>query len=819
MIRFLFTLSLIFWGMGKLAYTQGVAQKLTSHLSTYHIEKVYAGHDKPFYLPGDTIWCKIYLLEGRTHRSFEGQPVVYADWIAPNGEKQQSFTLKIKNGSTPLDIQTQAEDSAGIYTLRVYSQYQRNFDQHFLFQKEIRLLGKDDITEKEQKAPGGFSVRFFPEGGYLVAGLESNIAFKAQNDLGENIVVNGILLNEANEKIGDLKTLHEGMGLFKFTPEKGKKYSAEIRYEGYRKRFALPEILPQGFSLNVNSRSGDQILIKLGTNLQAGLSGCTLIGHVRGQIFLARELEAGLPSLSVRKDLIPSGIVHFTLFDQGQRPVCERLVFNKNPAERVDLNLQVEKNVYGKREAIKLQLVPTLQDRIQASQLSVSVYYEGSTDLTVNESNILNYLWLQSDLRGRINNIQQYFETDNTTTNSLLDLLLMTHAWRRFRWQSVLSGQSPSIVYPPEEHLSVAGKVTKAGKEQPVKADVLLNVLSEEQFTALNVTTEADGLFYFKGFDFQDTTDILIQANIHQSKKKKKLKEDKVEPTGNKNVSIQILELNELDFIDSVSIPAQMHLDQTLQQYAYQVEQNRQLDSLNNPLWTIDLETVTVRSGLNRAQLREQTIKKQYREKGLFYFHSTNKFLTDDPLYAGFQNNNIFDLIKVVVPNTTRVRVNGEDKIIYGRFSSQVEAKIVLDGQMVPPNLLMNIDPDRIAVIDVLTGYYASLYTKSGVVISLVSRNPDEIDHRRPGIISFAHPGYYQAREFYSPDYDLAGTAEQKPDFRTVLYWNPDVRIAGTPENLSFFTGDQAGHYLILVEGITDAGIPFYKTERVIVED
>jgi len=71
---------------------------LDDYLQNFHTEKVYVSHDKPSYAPGETIWCKVFMLDGTTHQPFAATPVVYADWISPSGTILNTFTLQIKNG-------------------------------------------------------------------------------------------------------------------------------------------------------------------------------------------------------------------------------------------------------------------------------------------------------------------------------------------------------------------------------------------------------------------------------------------------------------------------------------------------------------------------------------------------------------------------------------------------------------------------------------------------------------------------------------------------------------------------------------------------
>ena len=51
-------------------------------------------------------------------------------------------------------------------------------------------------------------------------------------------------------------------------------------------------------------------------------------------------------------------------------------------------------------------------------------------------------------------------------------------------------------------------------------------------------------------------------------------------------------------------------------------------------------------------------------------------------------------------------------------------------------------------------------------------------------------------------------------DYRTTLYWEPNINITDSESaDVSFFTGDLSGEYLIKVEGITMDGRPVSTIE------
>ena len=115
---------------------------------------------------------------------FDATPLVYVDWFAPDGTLMNTYHLQVQSGSAALSISTSVRDTAGLYTLRAYTQYQRNFDPQLIFQKQILLIDPNKEIENTSVVSSGIQLDLFPEGGYLVTGLENTLAFLARNKEG-----------------------------------------------------------------------------------------------------------------------------------------------------------------------------------------------------------------------------------------------------------------------------------------------------------------------------------------------------------------------------------------------------------------------------------------------------------------------------------------------------------------------------------------------------------------------------------------------------------------------------------------------------------
>lgn len=81
--------------------------------------------------------------------------------------------------------------------------------------------------------------------------------------------------------------------------------------------------------------------------------------------------------------------------------------------------------------------------------------------------------------------------------------------------------------------------------------------------------------------------------------------------------------------------------------------------------------------------------------------------------------------------------------------------------------------------------------------------------------------GYQKPDEFYSPKYETpAALNDQTPDLRTTIYWNPNVVLkSGTQSCLDFYTNDSRNTtYTVIVEGITSGKKLIYSRKKGVVK-
>lgn len=73
-------------------------------------------------------------------------------------------------------------------------------------------------------------------------------------------------------------------------------------------------------------------------------------------------------------------------------------------------------------------------------------------------------------------------------------------------------------------------------------------------------------------------------------------------------------------------------------------------------------------------------------------------------------------------------------------------------------------------------------------------------------------------KNYFSQNYVGSGYFERVPDYRTLLFWKPNVIIDGSGLNFEFFTSDVSGEYEIMVDGFTTYGKPISFVRSITVE-
>src|SRR5690606_25424961 len=239
-------------------------QKLESYYTNNPREKVYLHLDKPYYSIGEQIWFKAYLTIGNYNFLSTLSKILYVELINPNNEVALSVRLPVLSGLTFGDILLTDSLTEGNYRIRAYSNWMRNFDEKYYFDKTIQIgnaLKNPILTESS------FSI--IEEGDQKT--IQSNITFRdlSDNPLNDTKVDYSILSNKKNVRQGKGTTDENGNLTFNFKePKGGLSNSAFINTEIQTEKRKVVKQIP---IKKMNSSTSVKFFSENGETLIAGI--------------------------------------------------------------------------------------------------------------------------------------------------------------------------------------------------------------------------------------------------------------------------------------------------------------------------------------------------------------------------------------------------------------------------------------------------------------------------------------------------------------------------------------------------------------------
>ena len=413
-------------------------------------EIIYIQTSKDIFEAGEDLWFKVYLLNAQYLTPSLLSTTLYLQMLDENTRKvvwQEKY--EIRDGFADGRIYLERGMPEGEYLITAYTpkSFYKDPDEFYSCRKIIvgtsvsQHVSTDTTAGKSNiPVPGNSDNRIqftaFPEGGNLVSGIQSRLAFKAVNTRGEPLEVEGILFKEDLPLLHFVST-HAGMGSFLFTPEVGKHYHIRLSAPDSDSIFSLPEIYPSGMVLRLAERDKDSLtfIITQSPGLKPQIIylriQCRGLSYGVTTAKLSGEMRIKIPVSN-----LPQGTAEATLFNSRLVPMSERLLF-VNPDRKLDISARLSKEKYNTREKAMLKI--TVKDdkgKPMVANLGVSVFdrlYQSRVDST----NILSHCYLTSQLRGRIYNPSFYFNSNSPGLEEALDLLMLTQGWRKYVWNEI----------------------------------------------------------------------------------------------------------------------------------------------------------------------------------------------------------------------------------------------------------------------------------------------------------------------------------------------------------------------------------------------
>ncbi|MGD1848536.1 MAG: TonB family protein [Salibacteraceae bacterium] len=359
-------------------------------------------------------------------------------------------------------------------------------------------------------------LQYFPEGGDLVAGVRSRVAFKAVDEFGEPADVSGQVLGKSGKVVAEFSSFHQGMGAFELTPKPGVSYQVKLTQPVNKMlRELLPAAKPQGYTLTTKTFE-NRVNV---TVHNPGKEPVSILAQMRGATQFSSEIpgKEGTTGFDISTNNMPSGVLQITLFDHLGNPHCERLVF-ANPSKQLNIKVSTDKEKYLPREKVTLDLeVTDDQGAPTPANLTLAVVDDKLLSFTDDKSdNLLSYLLLSSEVKGTIKEPNFYFDPEEEKAVQALDYLLMTQGWRRFKWENWQEQTVQDwLKAASERELETA--VVKGTVKKVYGNEGISNITVTVVETGEQTQTDSNGHFQFKNLDLSHPR--LLEARTSEGRK------------------------------------------------------------------------------------------------------------------------------------------------------------------------------------------------------------------------------------------------------------------------------------------------------------
>jgi hypothetical protein len=773
----------------------------------YPQEKVHLHIDRDYFAAGDTIQFKAYVVNAENNHFADLSKVLYVDLITTKDSGVVALRFPLADGNTSGTIALPLNLQEGAYVLRAYTSWMRNFDEDFFYHASLKIgntrnhPSNETINRNKQNL---HEILFFPEGGDLVNGISSTVAFKATNGIGQSENVSGFITDESGKPLVNFASAFGGMGRFTLKPIAGKHYIAVVKFKnGTTNKVALPAALPSGYVLSVNNQDKANLNIHLNYSGTQSSDPVWLVTQANNKLISINEIALlnGSASLSLPKRKFATGIVQLTLFDKLSQPKAERLIFSDR-RDQLRLSLGTEKAPsQGTLVSIPLEVTDQLANPVSGSFSIAVVNKSRAIDSTSTIPSILSNLLLTSDLKGYIENPDHYFRDRSPETALELDNLMLTQGWRRFVWQDVLAGKFPQINYPAEKKQTLTGQAKNSkGKPLP-NIDLLLTSKGDSVFT-IRTKTNNKGSFTFELPDIEGNQQLSIITSAIKTDDAINITLDQFAPSG----------------VDQLSITA---LNQTLA--SYMATKPTPTQPLNGQ--THQLTEVVVKS--KKINLVEKAVAPSANLNGA---GKANQIVTYKELAhcATLENCLIGRLVGVFFKTVKDPASHSYIKIPYSTSGFNKPMLFVLDGVPMQPGQfsLSSIPIGDVQTIEVLRsgGLIAAygLQGSGGVLVITTKKGgidyntPDEPEDKPltspPGVFSFVYNGYQKQREFYVPKYTPTNKTITSPE---TIFWNPAVQTNDEGKAvIQFPVGSNIKKFAVIIEGISAEGKIGYKYQE-----
>lgn len=444
----------------------------------------------------------------------------------------------------------------------------------------------------------------------------------------------------------------------------------------------------------------------------------------------------------------------------------------------VNITLHTDKSVYTFRERVSLTIISQNNlGKPLAANMSISVY-KSDNKIGLNHKNIFQYLNWSSFIPDFMSVPDDQFPFSEYNTDALNKIIRIIS----LSADSVNTGldvpSDHTYILPETRGLTVTGTVYNVLTDNPSSGIKIY--VAQPGKTAQIYTTRSGGYgrFQVRLFDQYGRNDIIAMPAENPDNYYIILDDDFSSNYYNINPQVYRPDDQTVEYIEKLMVNLQIE------------------DAFGN-------------HQLSGGDLKQYDLSNIYGEPD-------ESVLLEDYIKLPAIEELFFELVKSVLIKRKRNN-NFELQIIdpASRLAIPGQPLFLLDGVPVLDinPVIIYMDPVDIEKIDVVTTRFIQGNEAYHGIINMITKQADFHHFDLPSYAIRKPYRFFQVPgTFHSPDYSsYSDSLRSHPDYRNLLYWNPEIITdnKGTV-TVSFFTADDISDYRIVIQGLSEDGLPGY---------
>lgn len=716
-------------------------------------EKVQLMYDKVEYKNGERIYFKGIVFSGYELSNLSTN--LNVELYNTNNEIVYKNVYPIINGFVEGSILLSDSLSESIYYLRAYTNLMLNDSRLFDYLNPIKVrnIKSNMIVELENE----WDAFAEAEGGLLINGIESKIAVRFITNNQSPTHFAGYLVDSANpsNKILQFSPLDQNVALFKMIPKSGITYKIIVEKEnGYAKSISLPNVIEKGAVINITQVD---TLLNIAINFKNYAEGSSfkLIGLINNDLIykLNFKKKDSMFLKTISTTNLSRGALHFTLFDEDENVLSERLSF-----------LQPNSNLNVSLDSIITNAKPRGYNKFNLS-LDSGYFYNlmVCNENNTADKNYLGYVWLNSDFKHYIQNASQYIKNDKEI-NERLDAIMISEKWERFNWKTLLNNLKHGLKYIDNNYLKFDGIVKY--KNKPLKNEKINLVIfyPDSSRQIVQVVTDSVGIFTLNGLFFEG------KAVVTYKFLNPKL----------------IKELGSISFLNKTFVNNSSIYSLPKRNYIKILKSNNEEN--------ISFPKNATNEINNQSTLKDVIVKSK--------LISPTQVLVDKFVSGrySYPRESYIDFVNQEQPN---LELDVMSWLSGRTIDDDKNTKYYIDEREVNKDEVSTVVSRDVALIRLagqLNKHFVFIYLKRGGELNYVG-NP---------LNSCLIEGYIKTEKLVQPNYFFDTFNKKNIDNRYLLYWDSYINpLNNNTKKIEFYNNDHPTNKEIIIWGLNTEGLPF----------